>query len=332
MSDRRRFFAGLLAATFLAVASPAPAQIAADPLPSWNTGAAKARILDYVDRVTRSGPDFVAAEERVAVFDNDGTLWLEQPLYTQFLFVIDRIGEMVRSNPSLREKSTFRAMADKDMAAIAKLTDKDLMEAAFATQAGLSSEAYQVLVSDWLARSRHARFGAPYSSLVYQPQLELLALLRGAGFKTYIVSGGDVRFMRAFAQTAYGVPPEQVIGTSQKTTFEQREGRGVVVSEPALESLDDGPGKPANIDLHIGRTPVVAVGNSDGDLQMLQFSAGSRRPNLQIIVRHDDAAREYAYDRASKIGRLDKALNEGARQGWIIVSMKADWRVIFPGR
>ena len=330
-STRRALLGPLTAVAFLAgsgsMALAAPP--ASDPLPSWNEGRTKTAITRYVTKVTALGPDFVPVPERVAVFDNDGTLWAEQPLYFQIVFVLDRIGQMVAKDPSLRQKPAFAAMADKDMTAIAKLGEKDLMEAAFATEAGLTPAEYQAVAKAWLDQARHPKFRTPYTALTYQPQLELLAYLRGAGFKTYIVSGGDVQFMRAFAEKAYDIPPEQVIGTSQKTRFELRDGKGVLVAQSDLGSYDDGPGKPSNIDLHIGRPPLIAVGNSDGDLQMLQYSAASARPNLQVLIHHDDATREYAYDRSSKIGKLDKALDEAVTRGWTVVSMKSDWKTVF---
>jgi len=321
---------GLLAGTAPGLAYATPPK--ADPLPSWNAGPTKTAITGYVARVTRPGADFVPPDERIAVFDNDGTLWAEQPIYFQFAFAMERIGQMVAKDPALREKPAFAAIADHDQAAMAKLSEKDLIEAVFAVQVGLSTAEYQAVAKAWLDQARHPRFHTPYTALTYKPQLELLAYLRGAGFKTYIVSGGEVQFMRVFAQQAYGVPPEQVIGSSLTTKFELRDGKGVLVAQPALGSLDDGPGKPSNIDLHIGRAPLVAVGNSDGDLQMLQYSASSARPNLQILVHHDDAAREYAYDRQSKIGKLDKALDEATARGWTIVSMKSDWKTVFAAK
>jgi phosphoglycolate phosphatase-like HAD superfamily hydrolase len=337
MSSTRRFVLSLALGAVAATSAPLAVLAApADPLPSWNAGQAKSAIVAYVARVTAAGPDFVPPPERIAVFDNDGTLWAEQPLYFQFAFAFQRVGELVAKDPSLRAKPAFAAIADRDMAAVAKLGDKDLLEAAMAAAAGLTPAQYQAIVKAWLDQARHPKFKTAYLALTYQPQLELLAYLRGAGFRTYIVSGGDVRFMRVFAEPAYGVPPEQVIGASQKVRFEApgSEANGdkaVLVIEPALESLDDGPGKPANIDLHIGRAPLVAVGNSDGDLAMLQYSAASARPSLQVLVHHDDAAREYAYDRQSSIGRLDKALDEAQARGWTVVSMKADWKTVFAG-
>jgi phosphoglycolate phosphatase-like HAD superfamily hydrolase len=311
-------------AVLVLFATPAAAQ--PDPLPSWNAGPVKQAIVGYVAKVTRPGADFVPAEERIAVFDNDGTLWSEQPIYNQLVFALDRAKQMVAKDPSLTATPAFAAAASGDRAALAKLGEKDLMELAFAGQAGLTPQAYTAIVKAWTAQARHPKFARAYTSLIYQPQLELLAYLRGAGFRTYIVSGGEVDFMRTFAQTAYGVPPEQVIGTSLKTRFD---GKGLTYT-PELQSFDDGPGKPSNIALHVGRAPLVAVGNSDGDQQMLEYSAASARPSLQLIVRHDDAAREFAYDRASSIGKLDKALDEAAARGWTVISMQRDWKTVFP--
>ena len=333
ISTRRTVLAGCAALGLLASAAPSPAAPRkADPLPSWNAGPAKTAITDYVQRVTRNGSDFVPPAERIAVFDNDGTLWAEQPIYFQFAFAMERIGQMVAKDPSLRQKPAFAAIADRDQAAMAKLSEKELMEAVLAVQVGLTTDEYQAVAKAWLDQARHPRFHTPYTALTYKPQLELLSYLREAGFKTYIVSGGEVQFMRTFAEQAYGVPPEQVIGTNLTTKFELRDGKGALVTQPTLGSIDDGPGKPSNIDLHIGRRPLVAVGNSDGDLQMLQYSASSPRPNLQILVHHDDAAREYAYDRQSKIGKLDKALDEARARNWTVVSMKSDWKTVFAAK
>jgi phosphoserine phosphatase len=333
ISTRRTVLAGVIALGWLATTAPGLATASpTDPLPSWNAGPAKVAITGYVAKITRPGPDFVPPAERIAVFDNDGTLWAEQPIYFQFAFAMERIGQMVAKDPTLRQKPAFAAIADRDQAAMAKLSEKDLMEAVLAVQVGLTTSEYQAVAKAWFGQARHPRFHTPYTALTYQPQLELLAYLRGAGFKTYIVSGGEVQFMRVFAEQAYGVPPEQVIGSHLATRFESRDGKGVLVAQPVLGSLDDGPGKPANIDLHIGRQPLVAVGNSDGDLQMLQYSASSARPSLQVLVHHDDATREYAYDRQSKVGRLDKALDEALARGWTVVSMKTDWKAVFAVR
>lgn len=317
----------LLIAACALLLGAAPA--ARDPLPSWNDGAAKRAITAYVAKVTREGPDFVPPAERIAVFDNDGTLWSEQPIYNQIAYTLARAAEMTAKDPALRDKPAFAAIASGDRAAIAGLSEQDLLGVAAAVQAGLTVKEHESAARTWLTTARHPRFGRTYASLTYQPQIELMSYLRGAGFRVYIVSGGDVDFMRAYAENAYGVPPEQVIGTSLKSEFVLQDGRPVIRYLPTLGSFDDGPGKPVNIALHIGRAPLVAVGNSDGDQQMLEYSAASARPSLQVLVRHDDAMREYAYDRASKIGKLDKALDEAQTRGWTIVSMKSDWRTIF---
>ena len=323
---------GLLAISMLYGGATAGQVSAAstDPLPAWKAGPARAAILAYLAKTTTPGPDFVPPAERIAVFDNDGTLWTEQPIYVQFAFAIDRAADMVAKDPSLLSRPAFAAAAAHDMAALAKLGDAGIMELAVAGEAGMTPREFRSLATAWLATARHPRFRAPYTALVYQPELELLACLRGAGFKTYIVSGGEVQFMRAFAEQVYGVPPEQVIGTSLAASFETHDGEGEVVAQPHLGSLDDGAGKPVNIALQIGREPLVAVGNSDGDLEMLEYSAASIRPSLQVLIHHDDAAREYAYDRQSTVGKLDKALDEAALRGWTVVSMKSDWKTIFP--
>ncbi len=252
-------------------------------------------------------------------------------MYFEGVFAIDRARELAAKDPSLKSRPVFKAIADNDASALAGLGEKDIAELVGATHAGMTTDAFQQIVQAWFAKARHPRFGRPYSDLVYQPQLELLAYLRGAGFKTYIVSGGGVDFMRAFAARAYGVPPEQTIGSSGKTRFEMRGGRAVLLKTAEIGSIDDHAGKPQNIQLQIGRRPVIAVGNSDGDLEMLQYSASAARPSLQLLVHHDDAGREYAYDRQSKIGTLDKAWDEAKAGGWTVVSMKDDWRAVFPG-
>ena len=317
-----------LAALVAAIVLPVLAW-AQDVLPSWNDGPAKQAIVAYVAKTTTPGASFVPTAERIAVFDNDGTLWSEQPVYNQIAYTFARAAHMVAKDPSLRQTPAFAAIASGDRAAIAKLGEKDLLEVAAAVQAGLTPQEHQALARAWLTSARHPRFDRPYATLGYQPQIELMSYLRQAGFRVYIVSGGDVDFMRAYAEEAYGVPPEQVIGTSLKTKFELKDGHPVLTYLPELQSFDDGAGKPSNIALEIGRAPLIAVGNSDGDQQMLEYSAASARPNLQVLVHHDDADREYAYDRASPIGKLDKALDEASARGWTVVSMKSDWKTIF---
>jgi phosphoserine phosphatase len=306
------------------------AQSPADELPSWRAGPARRAIETFVARATTPGPAFAPPEERIATFDNDGTLWCEQPMYFEGVFAMDRARELMAKDPSLKSKPLFKAIADNDMAALAALGEKGIAELVGATHAGMTTDDFQPIVQAWFAKATHPRFKRRYSDLVYRPQLELLAYLRRRGFKTWIVSGGGVDFMRAFAAKAYGVPPEQTIGSSGKTKFEMRGGKAVLLKTAALGSIDDHAGKPENIELQIGRRPLIAVGNSDGDLEMLQYSASSTRPSLQLLVHHDDAAREYAYDRKSKIGTLDKAWDEARARGWTVISMKDDWSAIFP--
>lgn len=312
--------------------TPLLAQVPAqgEPLPSWNDGPARRAILRLVAEVTQPGPGFVPPPERIAVFDNDGTLWVEQPLYVEAVFALERAKALAEADPALQSKPVFKALVENDRQAIAAFTDKDLIELAFATHANMTTDAFDRVAKDWFAKAHHPRFGRLYRELVYQPQLELLAYLRANGFKTFIVSGGGVDFMRAYAEGAYGIPPEQVIGSSAKTRFEMQASGPVLLKQGEIDSVDDGPGKPENIELHIGRKPLLAFGNSDGDLQMLQYTAGGSRANLELLVHHDDAEREYAYDRASRVGKLDKAWDEAVRRGWVVVSMKRDWKTIFP--
>jgi phosphoglycolate phosphatase-like HAD superfamily hydrolase len=309
----------------------APPARAADPLPSWNDGPAKKAITDFVAKVTaEGGPEFVPPSERIATFDNDGTLWCEQPVYFQAFFILDRVKELAARDPALRDRPPFRAILEGDRDAMAKWGEHELGELVAVTHAGMTPEEFIAIARKWLDSAKHPRFGRLYRECVYQPQLELLAYLRANGFKTFIVSGGGIDFIRAYAEQTYGIPPEQVVGSSGKTRFELRDGRAVLLKLPEVSSIDNGPGKPININLHIGRRPILAFGNSDGDLQMLQYTGAGARPRLMLLVHHDDAQREYAYDRESKVGRLDKALDEAHRRQWTVVSMKSDWKVIFP--
>lgn len=301
----------------------------AGELASWNDGAARRKVVSFVAAVTTPGPDFVPPAERIAVFDNDGTLWTEQPIYTEVAFSLARAAQMARADPALAAQPAFKAVLSGDPKAIAALPEKDLMQLVVATHSGVTTEAFEAAAKAWLAQARDPRFHRPYDANVYQPMLELMAYLRGHGFNVFIVSGGDADFMRSFAQRVYGVPPDQVIGSSSKTRFAQQDGRWVLVREPQM-TLDDKQAKPENIALHIGARPIFAAGNSDGDLQMLQYTTSGPGRRMGLIVHHDDAAREYAYDRAAKIGTLDKALDEAARSGWTVVSMKGDWRTVFP--
>lgn len=320
-----------LAAFLLAVsAAPAwPAQ-AADALASWRDGPAKRTILEFIQRTTSQGPDFIPPESRIAVFDNDGTLWVEQPIYTEARFLADRVGALVEANPDLAGRQPYKAVLDKDLATLAKTPQADLIKMIDDIHVGMTVDAYGAVARQWIDNQRDTRFKRLYRELVYQPQLELLALLRANGFKTFIVSGGTITFMRAFAERTYGIPPEQVIGSSGKVEYRLIDGVGEIVSLSGIGAVDDKAGKPANIHLHIGRRPILAVGNSDGDLEMLQYVTTGDGPRLGVLVHHDDAAREYAYDRQSKIGTLDKALDEAATRKWTVVSMKNDWARIFP--
>jgi phosphoglycolate phosphatase-like HAD superfamily hydrolase len=309
----------------------ASAQSPSDPLPSWNEGAAKQAIVEFVDAVTQEGgPDFVPVAERIATFDNDGTLWAEQPIYFQLAFALDRVKAMAPEHPEWKDTQPFKAVLEGDPKALAATGEKGLLEIIAATHAGMTTEDFRAIVTDWLATARHPRFERPYSDLVYQPMLELLAYLRERGFKTFIVSGGGVEFMRVFAERVYGIPPEQVVGSSGVVTFEMGpDGEPVLTKEAKVEFVDDGPGKPVGINRFIGRRPIAAFGNSDGDLQMLQWTTAGDGVRFGLIVHHTDAEREWAYDRDSHIGRLDEALNEAKASGWTVVDMGSDWKTIF---
>jgi phosphoglycolate phosphatase-like HAD superfamily hydrolase len=329
--------AGALAMTTLAptvVPSIAPAQVHPDPLPSWNDGGAKGSIIDFVGRVTTYGsPDFVKPAERIATFDNDGTLWAEQPMYFQLLFAIDRVKALRALHPEWDTQPTFKALFDDDHKALAEAGEHGLLEVVAATHSGMTTEDFNKTAADWLATARHPRFNRPYTELAYQPMLELLDFLRANGFKTFIVSGGGVEFLRVFAERVYGIPPEQVVGSSGQVQFEQEPSqKPVLVKVPKVEFIDDGEGKPVGINRFIGRRPIFAFGNSDGDHQMLQWTAAGNGARFMGIVHHTDAEREWAYDRNSHIGKLDKALDEANTRGWTVVDMKRDWRVVFPAQ
>ncbi|PSJ60473.1 haloacid dehalogenase [Mesorhizobium ephedrae] len=315
---------------FMAFSAGALAQ--SDPLSSWNDGAVKASITGFVARVTEDGgPDFVAPERRIAVFDNDGTLWSEQPIYFQFQFALDRIKAVAPEHPEWKDTEPYKSALAGDVQGLMAAGEKGLVEILEVTHAGMTTDEFSKTVADWLETARHPRFDRPYDQLVYQPQLELLAYLRANGFKTFIVSGGGVEFMRVFAERAYGIPPEQVVGSSGVVKFEMgADGKPVLIKEPKVEFVDDGPGKPVGINRFIGRRPIFAFGNSDGDQQMLEWTAAGDGARFMGIVHHTDAAREWAYDRQSHIGKLDKALDEGMARGWTIVDMKADWKVVYP--
>jgi phosphoserine phosphatase len=309
-------------------ASPALAQV--DPLPSWNEGPARKAIVAFVEKVTREGgPDFVPPPDRIATFDNDGTLWTEKPIYVQASFALDRLKALSGSHPEWQDKPFFKAVLDGDMKTIVAGTPRDWVEVVAASHAGMTAEEFERIVTDWLATAKHPRFGRPYTELVYQPMLELLAYLRANGFKTYIVSGGGVEFMRPWAEKVYGVPPEQVLGSAIKLKYELRDGRPVLLRLPEIEFVDDKAGKPENIQRIIGRRPIAAFGNSDGDYEMLRWTTAGPGPRLGLIVHHTDAAREWAYDRDSTTGRLSKALDDAPAHGWVFVNMKSDWKKVY---
>jgi len=303
----------------------------ADPLPSWNDGAARQSIVAFVAKVTQEGTaGYVPPAERIAVFDNDGTLWSEQPVYVQLAFALDRVRALAPQHPEWQTQEPFASLLKGDVAGALAGGEQAIAQILTATHAGTTSEEFAAIVTDWLATARHPVTGRPYTAMVYQPMLELLDYLRANGFRTFIVSGGGVEFMRPWTERVYGIPPEQVIGSSIRTKYELRHGQPVLVRLPELDFIDDRAGKPIGIHQHIGRRPILAFGNSDGDFEMLEWTTAGAGPRLGVIVHHDDEGREVAYDRKSHIGRLDRGLDEAGRRGWVLVSMKDDWRTIFP--
>ncbi len=317
--------------TFCALFLISGTLIAADPLPSWNEGPVKQAIIDFVRKVTRAGSDdFVAVPDRIAVFDNDGCLWSEKPVYFQTFFVFDRIAALAPQHPEWKTEEPFASVLRGDLESASSGGEHAVLKMVMATHAGMTTEEFESIVADWITTAKHPVTGRLYTDMVYQPMLELLAYLRNNDFKTFIVSGGGIEFMRVWAERVYGIPPEQVVGSSIKTKFEVRDGRPVLVRIPELNFIDDKEGKPAGIHSHIGRRPIAAFGNSDGDLQMLQWTTSGKGARCGLIVHHTDAEREYAYDRKSSVGRLDQALLEAATQGWTVVDMKTDWAQIYP--
>lgn len=307
-----------------------------DPLPSWNDTPTKDRITSFVDRVTdERSPDFVPANERIAVFDNDGTLWGEQPAYFQLLFAIDRVRALAPQYPEWRTTQPFRAVLENDMQGLAAGGHEGIAKIIAVSHSGMTTDEFRRTVQDWLATARHPTTGRPYTAMVYQPMLELLDHLRNNGFKTFIVSGGGIEFVRVFSEQVYGIPPEQVVGSTGVVTFELRDDIPALIKQPAIDFIDDKAGKPVAINKFIGRRPIAAFGNSDGDLQMLQYTTIPRdrsdtTPRLGVIIHHTDPDREFAYDRDSHIGKLDNALDEAPQRGWIIIDMARDWKVIYP--
>jgi phosphoglycolate phosphatase-like HAD superfamily hydrolase len=318
--------------TAFLILSSYPGLAQPDALPSWNNSPAKKSLTDFVARVTTQGaPDFVPVEQRIATFDNDGTLWTEQPVYFQVAFAIDRVKALAPQHPDWKQKEPFKSVLAGDRAALAKLGEKGLLQIVAATHAGMTVAEFEKAVLDWLATARHPRFNRPYTDLVFQPMLELLAYLRANGFKTFVVSGGGIEFMRPWMEKVYGIPPEQVVGSSGVTQFKMgADGKPVLMKEAKVEFIDDGPGKAVGINRFIGRRPIFAFGNSDGDQQMLEWTAAGSGARLMGLVHHTDAEREWAYDRKSPIGKLDKAWDEAVKRGWLVVDMKQDWKAIYP--
>jgi hypothetical protein len=328
-NPRKNLLAFVLLAT-VALTTTTTIARAQDPLPSWNDGAAKKSIIDFVEKVTREGSrDFVPPNKRIATFDNDGTLWCEKPLPVQLYFALDRVKALAPQHPEWKTKEPFASILKGDLKTAAAGGDRAILELVMATHTGNTTAEFEQIVKDWIAKAKHPKTGQHYTDMVYEPMLEVLAYLRANGFKTFIVSGGGIEFMRAWAEKTYGVPPEQIIGSSVKTKFELRAGQPVLVRLPELNFNDDKGGKPVGINQHIGRRPIAAFGNSDGDLQMLQWTAAGNDPHFCIYIHHDDAVREYAYDRTDRLAKLDKGLDEAAAKGWTVVSMKNDWKKIF---
>lgn len=333
-TDRRKFLrstaAGLAAASSAGAASHARGP-GDDPLPSWNDVAAKRSILDFVARTTREGgPDFVPPADRIAVFDNDGTLWCERPMYVQLAFALDRAKALAPEHPDWADREPFRSALAGDPSGLAAAGEKAVAELLMATHAGVTADEFSAIAKDWLATAKHPRFGRPYTECVYVPMLEMLAFLRRDGFRTYIVSGGGVEMIRTFAEAAYGIPPEQVVGSTIRTRYEARDGAPALVRLPEVDFVNDGPGKPSGIQKFIGRRPTIAFGNSDGDFEMCEWATSGPRPGLAVLLHHTDPDREYAYDRDSPFGRLDRGLDQAGPRGWILVDMKADFRRVFP--
>ncbi len=307
------------------------AQALVDPLPSWNDTSTKARIIHFVRAVSDpEDPAFVEPEERVATFDNDGTLWVEQPIYTEMAFALHRVKELAQVHPEWKTQQPFKAVIEGDKDALLASGHRGLIEIIMASHSGMSAGLFDTIVTEWVRDARHPKFERPYTELVYQPQIELLRYLEANGFKTFIVSGGSVEFMRTFTEQVYAIPPERVVGSSIETRYELQAGKPTLLRLPEVAFVDDKAGKPVGIYRHIGQRPILAFGNSDGDFEMLQWTtAGSGGARLGVILRHDDAEREYAYDRESSVGKLDRALDAAAQSGWLIISMKNDWNTVF---
>lgn len=324
----RTFLAGV---GTLALMCAATVVQASDALPSWNEGKAKQAIIDFVEKVTTTGSkDFVPPSERIATFDNDGTLWAEQPMYFQLFFALDRVKALAPKHPEWKTKEPFASLLKGDVKTALAGGDRALLDIIMATHAGMTTDEFDKIVEDWIATARHPVTKRLYTEMVYQPMLEVLSYLRANGFKTFVISGGGIEFMRPWTERVYGIPPEQVVGSSEKTKFEMRASGPTLLKLPQVNFINDKEGKVVTINQQIGRRPIAAFGNSDGDLQMLQWTTAGAGPRFALYVHHTDAAREWAYDRASPIGRLDKGLDAAGTRGWIVVDMKSDWKVIYP--
>ncbi len=337
MRSHHRFFVAFALALAASLAFGTLALAQTDPLPSWNDGATRDAIVSFVEKVTEEGgSDYVAPADRIATFDNDGTLWIEQPAYVQLVFALDRVKQLAPQHPEWKDKQPFKAALEGDMKTLAASGQKGILELIMATHAGMTPTDFKQISKDWLAKAKDPRFKRHYTQLVYQPMLELLSYLRANGFKTFIVSGGGIEFIRAFSEDIYGIPPDQVVGSSIKTKFEIRDGKPTLVRLPEMNFVDDKTGKPIGINQHIGQRPIAAFGNSDGDRQMLEYTKAGDGARLAMLVLHDDAKREYAYGPAeglpdSKVGTFTQALyDEAKKDGWVVISMKNDWKQIFP--
>jgi phosphoglycolate phosphatase-like HAD superfamily hydrolase len=306
--------------------------LAADPLPSWNNTGAKASIIAFVEKVTKEGsPDFVPPGERIATFDNDGTLWSEQPMYVQLFFALDRVNKLAPEHPEWNTQEPFASLLKGDVKAALAGGKQAVLQVISATHAGMTTDEFETIVKDWIATANHPTTRRRYTEMVYQPMLELLAYLRHRDFKVFIVSGGGIDFMRPWVEQVYGIPPDQVVGSSIKTRYQVRDGKPEIIRLPELAFIDDKAGKPVGIHQHIGRRPIMAFGNSDGDFEMLEWTTSGKGPRFGLYVHHTDAEREWAYDRESHIGKLQRGLDEAGRRGWTVVDMKRDWKAVFPG-
>ena len=334
MKQTKHFLPRLTGLVFILLLTACAAnQSALDPLPSWTSGTSKQRIVDFVAKVTDSNSNaFVPANERIATFDNDGTLWSEKPTYFQLLFILGQVISMAADHPEWRTSQPFQAVLENDWASLKAAGTHGLAELAMATQAGMTTEEFEVIVNDWVANARHPTTGKPFTQMVFQPMLELINYLEANDFKVFIVSGGGIEFMRPWTEKVYGIPPEQVVGSSFETRYEVRDGRSVIVRDPKMHFQNDKDTKPVAINRFIGRRPILAAGNSDGDFEMLEWTTGGDGARLGILVHHTDAEREWAYDRESLEGRLDRGLDEADQRGWLVIDMAHDWEVIYPDK